>query len=36
MDKKRRYRVGCGDSLELIRKNLSENSVHAVITDPPY
>jgi site-specific DNA-methyltransferase (adenine-specific) len=28
--------VGLGDSAELIPKNLDKNSVHAVVTDPPY
>jgi len=28
--------VGCGNSAELIPQNLEENSIHAVITDPPY
>ena len=34
--KRKGYEVGLGDSLELIPQNLEENSIHAVITDPPY
>lgn len=29
-------RLGQGDSLELISENLDPNSVHAIVTDPPY
>jgi DNA modification methylase len=29
-------RVGCGDSAEMIPQNVEDNSVHAVVTDPPY
>ncbi len=34
--KKRTFRAGLGDSAELIPQELEENSIHAVITDPPY
>ena len=30
------YRLGLGDSVELISENLDPNSVHAIVTDPPY
>jgi len=30
------FRVALGDSAMLIPQKLEENSVHAVITDPPY
>lgn len=33
---KRIIRVGCGDSAEMIPQNVDENSIHAVVTDPPY
>ncbi len=29
-------RVVLGNALDLIPKYLEENSVHAVVTDPPY
>lgn len=34
--KKGKCRVGFGDSAEMIPQNLEKNSVHAVVTDPPY
>ena len=34
--KRSTYEVGLGDSAELISQNIKENSVHAVVTDPPY
>jgi len=34
--KKKTYEIGLGDSAELILQHLEENSIHAVITDPPY
>jgi tRNA G10 N-methylase Trm11 len=34
--KRSTYEVGFGDSVELIPQNLEENSIHAVVTDPPY
>ena len=28
--------VGLGDSAELISQHLDKNSIHAIVTDPPY
>ncbi len=37
MDKRKgKSKVVLGDCLDLIPKHLEENSVHAVVTDPPY
>ncbi len=32
----RKYEVGLGDSAKLIPQNIEKNSIHAVVTDPPY
>lgn len=32
----RTFKVGLGDSAVLIRRDLRPNSVHAIVTDPPY
>jgi len=34
--KKGEYGAVLGNALDLIPQRLDENSVHAVITDPPY
>jgi len=34
--KRKTYEVGLGNSAELIPQNIEKNSVHAIVTDPPY